>query len=366
MLSPPGAKMGSRVQDRYEGDTLFQAVIQSGIRKMIISASHDSAMGGHSGIHGTYQRRAKHENNPYPRLLYPLPISEQVGLAYSWMDTLTKYSHFLALKHPYSASRVAKFVGSFSRHASAYHPQSDGQTERVNHCLENYFKVHVPSTTKKVVGWLGHSIGSTPTPIQGLKLLLFQALYGYPPNQLCIGPYLQSHHTKVEELVQERMKMLQLLKDNLCKAEQRMKLFVDKHRSEKKFEVRDYVFLKLQPYRKISIALRRKVKLSARYYGPYEVVQRVGEVAYRLALPTTFRIHTVFHASCSLLNALSDRDCWMKWIKDGLQISRAQQEDTFSRDLPSASGEHVTNDLKGSKSSMTWRWRTNSQQRTSQ
>ena len=76
-----------------------------------------------------------------------------------------------------------------------------------------------------------------------------------------------------------------------------MKTQADKHRSERVFEVGDSVFLKLQPYLQTSVAPRANHKLAFKFYGPFEVVERVGEVAYRLALPVTSRVHPVFHVS---------------------------------------------------------------------
>lgn len=76
-----------------------------------------------------------------------------------------------------------------------------------------------------------------------------------------------------------------------------MKMQEDLSRREVEYQVGEKVYLKLQPYRQRSVAQRKCVKLSARFYGPYEILQRVGQVAYKLDLPPTSKIHPVFHVS---------------------------------------------------------------------
>ena len=57
------------------------------------------------------------------------------------------------------------------------------------------------------------------------------------------------------------------------------------------------MFIKLQPYRQVSLATRSSQKLAPRFYGPYKVIAKVGKVAYKLELPQDCRIHPTFHVS---------------------------------------------------------------------
>ena len=76
-----------------------------------------------------------------------------------------------------------------------------------------------------------------------------------------------------------------------------MKAQADKNRTERSFEVGELVYLKLQPHLQSSVASRGNHKLSFRFYGPYQIMQKVGTVAYKLALPESSRIHPVVHVS---------------------------------------------------------------------
>lgn len=91
--------------------------------------------------------------------------------------------------------------------------------------------------------------------------------------------------------------MNELVRQHLLRAKDRMKRQSDKHRSERVFQVGDWVFLKAQPYVQSSLAPRANQKLSFKFFGPYEVVERVGAVAYKLKLPASSLVHPVFHVS---------------------------------------------------------------------
>ena len=101
----------------------------------------------------------------------------------------------------------------------------------------------------------------------------------------------------MEDTLKSRDQILHLLCGNLQVAQERMKHFADLKRIERHFEVGDWVFLRLQPYKQHSVVQRKNLKLSPRFYGPYQIIERIGGVAYRLNLPSTSLLHPVFHVS---------------------------------------------------------------------
>jgi len=106
----------------------------------------------------------------------------------------------------------------------------------------------------------------------------------------CQVPELQSW-------LRNRAEMHRIVKHNLERAQTRMKMQADKNRIECSFTVGDWVYLKLQPYVQLSVARRSNQKLSYRYFGPYLILQKVGEVAYKLQLPPGSQVHPVVHVS---------------------------------------------------------------------
>lgn len=76
-----------------------------------------------------------------------------------------------------------------------------------------------------------------------------------------------------------------------------MKSQADKNRTEREFQIGNLVYLKLQPYIQTSVASRSNQELSFKFYGPFKILQRIGQVAYKLELPNKYRIHPVIHVS---------------------------------------------------------------------
>ncbi|KAL6578234.1 hypothetical protein OROMI_010562 [Orobanche minor] len=336
---------------------------------------HQSAAGGHSGYYRTYRRlatnvywpgmiarvqefvkacdicqRCKASSAAPGGLLQPLSIPSAiwedvsmdfiVGLPKSKgfdailvvVDRLSKYAHFILLKHPYTAKIVAEaftrevirhhgipqsivsdrdpiFLSSFWREifrsqgtklnmSSAYHPETDGQTEVINRCLEAYlrcFAVDQPRTWSTWIPWAEFWYNSTFHSSTGKSP--FEVVYGRkPPTILQFVPGEVRVQSVLMEL-QDRNEALKQLKQHLSQSQARMKENADKKRRDVQFQVGEWVYVKLKPYRQMSVVRRVHQKLAARFFGPFQILEKIGPVAYKLDLPPTSKIHPVFHSS---------------------------------------------------------------------
>ncbi|PHU01203.1 hypothetical protein BC332_30990 [Capsicum chinense] len=133
--------------------------------------------------------------------------------------------------------------------------------------------------------------------LNALKTSPFEALYGFPQPQVPLGSLPHPTHSPVGQYLAQRQHMLQTLKENLHQAQAHIKFFADKHRTDRELAVGDLVYLKLQPYSQASVVVRQNLKLSAKCYGPYKILKKIGTIAYQLALPLGSNIHPVFHIS---------------------------------------------------------------------
>lgn len=283
-------------------------------------------------------------------LLQPLPILTKVwaevsmdfidGLPKSHgkstilvvVDRLTKYGHFIPISHPYTAPQVARvyfdnifklhgmpesivcdrdptftsrfWTELFSLHgskfnfSSAYHPQTDGQTEVLNHTVEMYLRCLTSSQPKEWVTWLPWVEFCYNTSTHSAhNLTPFELVYGRPPPTLLSYVKGTALVEPVEKKLVERDQLLREARNRLIQAQNRMSQIYNKHHKEKQFNVGDWVNLKLQPYRQSSVEFRSNVKLYAKYYGPFKIFKKIGAIAYLLDLPKDSKLHPVFHIS---------------------------------------------------------------------
>ncbi|KAH9302443.1 hypothetical protein KI387_014026 [Taxus chinensis] len=274
-------------------------------------------------------QQTKSEHSFPAGLLQPLPIPEQkwesismdfiTGLPlvhghnciYVVVDRLTKYAHLFSLPKKHEAADVAQvfYTGIFRLHglpkniisdrdkifmstfwqeifrlasteltpSTSYHPQTDGQTEIVNKWIEGYLRSYVTGHQQAWIRWLHMGEYCYNTTYQmSIGMTPFRALYGYDAMSFADLVLSDSRAPKAQDWLQENQDILRALKENLQKAQNQQKVYADRHRVERSFEVGDLVFLRLQPYRQSSLKQKGAEKLKPRFYGPYRIVKRGG------------------------------------------------------------------------------------------
>nr|KYP61599.1 Retrotransposable element Tf2 [Cajanus cajan]KYP61600.1 Retrotransposable element Tf2 [Cajanus cajan] len=229
-----------------------------------------------------------------------------VSVAQLFVDTICKLH---GLPHSIISDRDPIFLSHFwqelfrlsgtkLRMSTAYHPQTDGQTEVVNKVLQQYLRCfvhHKPTLWGKFLSWAEWSFNTSVNSSTGFSP--FEVAYGYKPPLL--PPLIpgDTPNAAVQSELISRIDILRKLESNLKRAQDSMKKWADQSRKDVHFEVGDWVYVRLRPRRQSSVSGTHSIKLMKRFFGPFKILQRIGEVAYEVELPPTARIHNVFHVS---------------------------------------------------------------------
>ncbi|KAL0546488.1 hypothetical protein IC582_016398 [Cucumis melo] len=256
------------------------------------------------------------------------------GFTVIWVvvDRLTKSAHFVPGKSTDTASkwaqlymseivrlhgvpvsivsdRDARFTSKFWKglqtamgtrldFSTAFHPQTDGQTERLNQVLEDMLRacaLEFPGSWDSHLHLMEFAYNNSYQATIGMAP--FEALYGKCcRSPVCWGE-VGEQRLMGPELVQSTNEAIQKIRSRMHTAQSRQKSYADVRRKDLEFEVGDKVFLKVAPMRGV-LRFERRGKLSPRFVGPFEILERIGPVAYRLALPPSLStVHDVFHVS---------------------------------------------------------------------
>eukprot|EP00253_Pinus_taeda_P012316 PITA_12316 len=293
-------------------------------------------------------QQVKVEHQHPAGLLQPLPIPEWkwevitmdfiIGLPKSKkgndsimvvVDKLRKSAHFIPVQSTYRAAQVAnifmqnifrlhglpktiisdrdvKFTSAFWRtlfeglgtqlnFSTTYHPQTDGQTERVNQVVEDMLRSYVmqqPSRWEEYLHLVEFAYNNGYHA--SFHMSPFEVLYGRkcrtpsswsgPEDKLVLGP----------EMLVEMEQLVKKVHANLKVAQDRQKSYADRKRNLKEFQVGEHVYVRIRP-RKSTLQWSGCAKLAPRFCGPFHVLARIGPVAYQLALPSHIRVRNVFH-----------------------------------------------------------------------
>ncbi|GJS93039.1 putative reverse transcriptase domain, ribonuclease H-like domain protein [Tanacetum coccineum] len=199
-------------------------------------------------------------------------------------------------------------LGTNLNMSTAYHPETDGQSERTIQTLEDMLRAcvidfggswdrHLPLVEFSYNNSYHASIKAAP----------FEALYGRKCRSPVCWSEVGDSQLTGPELIRETTEKIIQIKNRLLTARSRQKSYADVRRKPMEFNVGDMVMLKVSPWKGV-IRFGKRGKLSPRYVGPFKIIERIGPVAYRLELPEKLRgIHNTFHVS-NLKKCLADEN----------------------------------------------------------
>ena len=189
-------------------------------------------------------------------------------------------------------------LGTRLHFSTAFHPQTDGQPKRTIKTLVDMLRACVMEFKGS---WDIHlalmEFGYDNSYQASIEMAPFEVLYGRKFRTPVCWDEVGERRLVGPELVQITSEKVKVVRDNLKIARDRQRSYADNRGKDLQFEIGDWVFLKISPWKGVLIFGRRG-KLSPRYIGPYEIVSKVGPVAYRLKVPLELsRIYDTFHVS---------------------------------------------------------------------
>ncbi|GJR39766.1 hypothetical protein Tco_1215450 [Tanacetum coccineum] len=191
-----------------------------------------------------------------------------------------------------------KAMGTRLDMSTAYHPETDGQSERTIQTLEDMLRACVIDFGN---GWEGHlpliEFSYNNSYHASIKAAPFEALYGRKCRSPVCWAEVGDARLTGPELVHETTKKIVQIKHRMQAARDRQKSYADVRRKPLEFQVGDRVMLKVSPWKGV-VRFGKRGKLNPRYIGPFKVLAKVGTIAYRLELPQQLsRVHSMFHVS---------------------------------------------------------------------
>ncbi|GKA48551.1 reverse transcriptase domain-containing protein [Tanacetum coccineum] len=260
-------------------------------------------------------------------------------------DRLTKSAHFLAIREDYSMEKLErlyideivarhgvptsiisdrgghftsrfwqtmqKALGTRLDMSTTYHPQTDGQSEHPIQTLEDMLRACVIDFGGS---WNIHlsldEFSYNNSYHSSIRCAPFEELYGRKCRSPKLWAEIGDSGIIGPELVQETTDKVVVIRDRLKAARDRQKSYANNRRKPLEFQVGDHVMLKVSPWKGV-VRFGKKGKLAPRFIGPFEILERVGLVAYRLRLPEELsRVHDTFHVS-NLKKSLADANFYV-------------------------------------------------------
>ena len=249
------------------------------------------------------------------------------------VDRFSKRSHFVAHRMTDTAADVAllflrevvrlhgmpisivsdrdsRFMSSFwgslltllgvSRDASSsMHPQSDGQTERINRILEETLRHYVNFRRDDWDVLLCCAEFAYNSSLHSaIKMSPFECDIGFTPSTFWTWTDRKSVKNEAAIVLTDKLKLIgEFVRSSLKSSNARMKEYADRKRVDIEFSVGDLVLVDRTRFSIDAFKEFKKTKFLPKYVGPFVIIERIGKLAYRLDIPDRSRAHNVFHVS---------------------------------------------------------------------